>query len=784
MSASSPTLLFGGIRTTIIDLRGLQAELARSSDQTEENLQTANAFSGSTVTNTLTQSETENQQGSSLVTQTVTVDPPAPVVVPPKFLDNFEYYQRLEHQANAINFLSRGQADTTQTQRVGQNAYADGASPSAGDKSDAVNTLVQTATNLQTLSQAGINTSFTALTGTLPIVVAREREISVALDGMSAEGLINTSQIQGAAPTAAQSPGAAEALKSTSPFLTTTGPATAATDLNDLQGGSGAYQPGVDTILISGTGKNGSPITPATFTYGDPVAGVNEVVRAASPLAMSSGNATTATALNDLTANTTDYVPGDAIDITGTDFGGAAASASFKFGTVGGANQTLTSGAIASNDPTKASPTVTDQNTKLRYLGGTGDAAYAAYESGPPSTISITGTDLNGASVSADYQVFDKDLATLGHLIDFLNGSGVVPAGDTVNNYSTDRIPGATVSLDGSGQLVLTADSGSAASNLSLSISNGTLTNSATGFSWPSFAQTAAGADADSNGTTVGDLIGFVNGSGSGVDGTTDKLPGSTLSLSSGTLELQADTAGEATLAFSLADQGTAKTSWPSFSETTAGVTPITGGDGATLGDLVGKISAAFSNATATIDSAGKIVLTADQVGSATLSLALSDGAGSANRGFAGNAFVEETAGDEPISGSILSGTSFQIGRANQANATNTLTETATHTLVNNVANTHTVDVRRIAGTSSGQAPLTPRSMDIIIRMNETTGELSRVSNVGHAVQNQALVQTGEGGMDQDGNPTDTGGSVLNTGTQTATTDENTTVSQNVQVQA
>ena len=781
MSASSPTLLFGGIRTTIIDLRGLQAELARSSDQTEENLQTANAFSGSTVTNALTQSETENQEGSSLVTQTVQVDPPAPVVVPDKFLNNFEYYQRLEHQANAINFLSRGQADTTQTQRVGQNAYADGAAAS-GDKSDAVNTLVQTATNLQTLSQAGINTSFVAQTGTLPIVVAREREISVALDGMSAEGLINTSQLQGVAPPAAQSPGAAEALKSTNPFLTTTGPATAATDLNDLQGGSGAYQPGVDTILISGTDKNGSPIASTTFTYGDPVVGVNEVVSAASPLATSSGNATTATALNDLTANATDYVPGDAIDITGTDFGGTAASASFKFGTVGGANQTLASGAIASNDPTKASPTVTDQSTKLRYLGGDGDAAYAAYESGPPSTISITGTDLNGASVSADYQVFDKDLATLGNLIDFLNGSGSTPAGDTVNSYSTDQIPGATVSLDGSGQLVLTADSGSAADNLSLSISNGTLTNSATGFSWPSFAQTAAGADADSNGTTVGDLIGFVNGSGSGVDGTTDKFPGSTLALASGTLELQADTVGDAALAFSLADQGAAKTSWPSFSETTAGVTPITGGDGAALGDLVGKISAAFSNATATIDSAGKIVLTADQVGSATLSLALSDGAGSANRGFAGNAFVEETAGEEPAQGSILSGTSFQIGRANQANATNTLTETATHSVVNTVANTHTVDVRRIAG--GVQAPLTPRSMDIIIRMNETTDELSRVSNVGHAVQNQALVQTGEGGMDRDGNPTDTGGNVLNTGTQTATSDEATTVSQNVTVQA
>jgi len=52
------------------------------------------------------------------------------------------------------------------------------------------------------------------------------------------------------------------------------------------------------------------------------------------------------------------------------------------------------------------------------------------------------------------------------------------------------------------------------------------------------------------------------------------------------------------------------------------------GNDGTTIGDLVNKISSLFPNATASLDSSGNILLTADQTGPATLALSLDDDLG------------------------------------------------------------------------------------------------------------------------------------------------------------
>lgn len=785
MSVSTP-LLYGGIRNTLIDLRALQAELVRSSAQTQENRQVGNAFSGALVTNTLDQAVREEQEGSEVVTQSITIDPPSPPVsgVPQKFLDHYNYVDRVTTAANIFDILTKGEGINAQVQRVDQGAYAHG-SDAVGGNSKVDNSLIQTANNLQTLTQAALETNFSAVTGTLPILVAKEREILVTADRSNTSGIASTAQIQGVAPVAVQSPGTKEVLKTTDPFLTSAGAANAGTELNDLAGGSGTYQPGVDTIRISGTAKDGSAVTPMTFHYGNPSAGVQEVVRTASPLATPSGNAAATTPLNDLSLNTTDYQPGEEIVITGQDFDGAVVSATFTVGDPGGTSQVLTSGAIASNDSVSQTTTA---STKLRYLGGDGTAGYVAYESGAAgtSTISITGKDFNGNNVNQSYSIFDKDVATLGNLIDFLNGGATVPTGDTTNDYTIDKIPGATVSLDGSGQLVLTADSGASSNQLALTISDGQLTGSASGYSWPSFSQTTAGLDGNRNGTTLGDLVNFVNGNGVGTWGASDKFPHSTLSLSNGTLSLTADSVGQTNLAFALADQGTAKTSWPTFSETTAGADVVAAGDGTTLGDLVGKIGSVFLDAAATIDGDGRIVLTADDIGEAQYSLSLRDDAGSANRAFASNAFVKTTPGTERVEGSILSDTSTQTARSNMAHANNYLTQTATHVMTNNVVNTHTVDVRRIDSptTPTPTAPLTPRSIDIIVRMNETAGDVSRVSNIGAAVQSQALVQISEGGVDQDGNPTDGGGTSKNIATQSASDSEQTTVSETVQIQA
>ena len=75
--------------------------------------------------------------------------------------------------------------------------------------------------------------------------------------------------------------------------------------------------------------------------------------------------------------------------------------------------------------------------------------------------------------------------------------------------------------------------------------------------------------------------------------------------------------------------------------------------------------------------------------------------------------------------------------------------------------------------------------MDIIIQMNRANpGDISRVANTGSAVQAQALIQSAEGGVDENGNPTDGGGNVKNTASQTASGIDNTSVSQSTTIQA
>ena len=215
MSMSASELLFGGIRNSIIDLRALHAELNRSTDQTSENLQTANSRSGAQTTNTLTQSLTENQNGSNTVNETITIPPPTPPAagVPVKFQQNFNYIERLNHQANVFDLIDRGKAEASQVQRAGQEAFTGGAA-ATGTNSAAFNTLTQTAVNMQTLDAANLNTNFSAVTGTLPLVVARNREIIVTADRNTTEGISNLTQLQGTAPEQSGSVGAREVLKS------------------------------------------------------------------------------------------------------------------------------------------------------------------------------------------------------------------------------------------------------------------------------------------------------------------------------------------------------------------------------------------------------------------------------------------------------------------------------------------------------------------------------------------------------------------------------------------
>jgi hypothetical protein len=769
MSVSSPDeLLFGGIRNARIELRNLQSELTRNTDQTSENLQTANAFSGATVTNTLTQSLIEETTGALDVDQIITIPPPSlPAAgVPDKFLDNFNFLQRVATQAEIFDILGRGRADASQTQRIGQTAFADGAS-ATGIMSTAQNTITQSSINFQTIDQTNLNFNFTAQTGTLPVVVARDREITVTADRSTTEGVSNLIQIQGVAPETSGSAGAKEVLKSSAPLQTTTSAANLATDLNDLQGGTGTYQDGVDTIVISGTNKGGSAISPLTFTYGNTSAGVAEVISTTN-IQTNGGNVALTTALNDLDINQTDYAAGDEIGITGTDFDNAVVQATFTFGA--GASEVVQTAQFLD---TGGVPVV--NTTTINSLGD-------AFINGP-----FIEDDGNGVGDRIMIELTDNDGASTSETLTFDFGTGAAQDGTTVGdllNVINTGSSDAVASISG-GRIVFTAQT-AGARNLALNLRNPD--GSATEPTNPGGTLDAAiastvlteGAGAG-NGTTLGDLIDFINGANSG----TDVFPQSALALNGNQLELTAGSTGTAALALTLADVGTTKTNWPAFTEETAGSGAVTG-DGTTLGDLIAKISSAFSDATASLDSAGNILLTADTLGVAQFALSLRDDAGSANRGFVNNAFTENVAGADAIAGSILPGASFQTARANFGMAFNTLNEIASSNQRNVVINTHTVDVRRGAdvGGTFEQAALTPRSMDIIIRMNATEGDISRTSNIGSAVQAQALVQTAEGGVDQNGNPLDGGGNVMNTALQQATGVDDTSVTSFTQINA
>jgi hypothetical protein len=767
MSVSSPdTLLFGGIRNARIELRNLQSELTRNTDQTSENLQTANAFAGATVTNTLTQSLREDTTGSLDVDQIITIPPPSLPTggVPAKFIDNFNFLERVATQAEIFDILGRGRADASQVQRIGQTAFADGAS-ATGTMSTAQNTITQQSVNFQTIDQTNFNFDFTAQTGTLPFVVARDREITVTADRSTTEGVSNLIQVQGVAPETSGSAGAKEVLKSSSPLQTTSSAANLATDLNDLQGGTGTYQDGVDTIIISGTNKGGSAISPVTFTYGNTSAGVAEVISTTN-IQTNSANVALTTALNDLDINQTDYVAGDEIGITGTDFDNAVVQATFTFGT--GASEVVQTAQLLDTGSVPVTNTTTINSLGSAFING---SFIEDNGNGVGDRIMIELTDNDGASTS-ETLTFDfgatKDGTTVGDIINL------------INTNSSDAV----ASISG-GRIVLTAQTAGARSlSLNLRNPNGSATeitnpggtlDAATGST-----VVTAGAGAG-NGTTLGDLINFINGANSG----TDAFPLSTMALNGNQLKLTADNTGTTALALTLADVGTTKTNWPAFTEETAGSGAVTG-DGTTLGDLIAKISSAFSDATATLDSAGNILLTSDTLGVAQFSLSLRDDAGSANRGFVNNTFIENVAGADAVAGSILPGASFQTARANFANASNTLNEISTSNQRNIVVNTHTVDVRRgvdVGGTFH-QAALTPRSVDIIIRMNATEGDISRNSNIGSAVQAQALVQTAEGGVDQNGNQLDGGGNVSNTALQQATGVDDTSVTSFTQINA
>jgi len=98
------------------------------------------------------------------------------------------------------------------------------------------------------------------------------------------------------------------------------------------------------------------------------------------------------------------------------------------------------------------------------------------------------------------------------------------------------------------------------------------------------------------------------------------------------------------------------------------------------------------------------------------------------------------------------------------------------------------IDLRR-GGPSGGgpmfteKGPLSPRTTDILVNINKLGGTNSAV-NSSAACQEQAVVQSGAGGVDESGNVTENGGTAKNVGDSLASNDEETTVVNSISIEA
>lgn len=107
-----------------------------------------------------------------------------------------------------------------------------------------------------------------------------------------------------------------------------------------------------------------------------------------------------------------------------------------------------------------------------------------------------------------------------------------------------------------------------------------------------------------------------------------------------------------------------------------------------------------------------------------------------------------------------------QIAVGNGASSDNTLAQTATVTTTGNVNLTESIDLSTL-----DSANLAPRATELLERVSQ-----NGAVNSNAASQDQVLMQSAAGGVDEDGNVTENGGDASNKGTSTASNTENTTV--------
>ncbi|MFP4055884.1 MAG: flagellar hook-basal body complex protein [Candidatus Brocadiia bacterium] len=209
------------------------------------------------------------------------------------------------------------------------------------------------------------------------------------------------------------------------------------------------------------------------------------------------------------------------------------------------------------------------------------DANTADYVDG--DVIELTGTAIDGSDVTADFTYgAGDDGTTVGELRDAISAA----------------FAGATCTLDGDGNLMLTADDEGAA-ELSLALADAAGATGAT--TWPDVSETVAGSD--------------------GLDSVdTPYVDGDQISITG------IDAAGNDIAEVFV--YGAAN-------------------DGTTLGDLRDFISSAYPDAACTLDADGNLVLTADEEGPADLAISIVDEAGATGSStWTEHGFSETTPGD------------------------------------------------------------------------------------------------------------------------------------------
>ena len=119
-----------------------------------------------------------------------------------------------------------------------------------------------------------------------------------------------------------------------------------------------------------------------------------------------------------------------------------------------------------------------------------------------------------------------------------------------------------------------------------------------------------------------------------------------------------------------------------------------------------------------------------------------------------------------------------QVAVADGGDVDNTVAQTATIVQTgNDVSLTGTFDL-----SVNETAALSPRTTDLFVRINELSGSNSAI-NSSAASQEQNAIQSGAGGVDEDGNVTENGGESSNSGTASASNQETTTVQNSISIQ-